>query len=250
MSANRRLLNLTLEKFANKSFTKCLAANTARLIQAEKDGVTFEYAVPASLCRASSHSSAPKLSTGAALALFDEFSTFCFMLKDNRCRSGVSIHLTTDMLGSVPADSTIRIVSRCTKVGKTIGFCDMEMLDASNSPVARGKHIKYLHQGAAWNLFAHPRVLPVMLDMLERFGDKIFWKFGMKLFFGGANRTVTTEVSSSTLCSVANSLGIEQISPQHYKLHAKPHMNNISGILHGGAVAIAAEEASIRCNGN
>lgn len=90
---------------------------------------------------------------------------------DRGHRPGVSIHLSTEVIRpySLQSDSNIKIMTRVDKIGRTIGFCSLEVLSADNELLARGKHIKYLPMGAIFDLLAHPFIFPIVLKIYEWF---------------------------------------------------------------------------------
>lgn len=66
-----------------------------------------------------------------------------------------------------PGD-TIRLVGGVTKVGKEIAFADMLAFDANGSAVFRGRQVKYLPMGVAWDLLMKPWLRPLAVAIHER----------------------------------------------------------------------------------
>lgn len=77
------------------------------------------------------------LDAGAVTAWFDEVSSWAFVSADGRHRPGVSVSLNTTVLSWVPVETEVEIQSHCKKVGETLGFADMMLLD-----VATGKEVR------------------------------------------------------------------------------------------------------------
>ena len=199
-----RLLEILQNEWSKKCFSICLTSSCGDLIYKHSDllkhGVCYHFKVPENLCRVykqidSSHAvnddvtnghldgsigsqdrqsllpSRPILSTAAILALFDEISTYSMAVHDRGHRPGVSIHLSSEVIRphSMQSGSNIKIMTRVDKIGRTIGFCSLEVLSADNELLARGKHIKYLPMGAIFDLLAHPFVFPIVLKIYEWF---------------------------------------------------------------------------------
>jgi hypothetical protein len=116
------------------------------------------------------------------LAVFDELSSYSFVVKDRTCRFGVSVYLSTEILHPIPAGRDVLILTKATKIGKTLGFATMEMFDADGLLLARGEHIKYLPMGPMWDLMANLVLSPMVLSFLLKYGDKLN-SFKVNLFF-------------------------------------------------------------------
>jgi len=199
-----RLLEILHNEWSKKCFSICLTASCGDLVYKHSDllrhGVCYHYKVPENLCRVFKQSnssnafdldgidghpdttsacqthqllppSQPILSTAAILALFDEISTYSLAVQDRSHRPGVSIHLSTEVIRphALQCGSNIKIMTRIDKIGRTIGFCSLEVLSTDNELLARGKHIKYLPMGAIFDLLAHPFVFPIVLKIYEWF---------------------------------------------------------------------------------
>lgn len=99
MAAARRrdLIKFVVQNLGGKSFGGLLKTEAAVLTMkegAEKSQAMFTYCVPASLCNPLSSDSSGMMGVGAVLAVFDELSTYSFMLKDATGRPGASVHLS------------------------------------------------------------------------------------------------------------------------------------------------------------
>jgi hypothetical protein len=116
------------------------------------------------------------------LAVFDELSSYSFVVKDRTCRFGVSVYLSTEILQPIPAGRDVLILTKATKIGKTLGFATMEMFDADGLLLARGEHIKYLPMGPMWDFMANLVLSPMVLSFLLKYGDKLN-SFKVHLFF-------------------------------------------------------------------
>lgn len=259
-----RLLELTRAEFAQKTFSSSLHLQTSNLIGADLEtGVEFSYRIPPEVCKNSMKG--PRLPISSTIAIFDELSTYAFMIKDYSCRSGVSILLSAEQKTDCFSGDEVTIVCKSDKIGKTIGFCSMQMMNADGDVIAKGKHIKFLPMGPLWNLVGHPRCLPTFLQFWRNYGQKLKNTFiGKKLekllLGGGRSRGQFTEpMESGVVGATFHSLGLTSCSAfgegnydsinngassVAYMLSVQPHLCNIIGVMHGGAVAMAAEEVA------
>jgi len=221
--------------------------------------VTHEMIIPQSLCipkKVDGNSLTNKkeesiLSTSCALALFDELNTSSFLYHDRSTRSGVSIVLRVEMLKSIQSGQRVSISFSSDKIGKTLGFSSMTMKSTDTGTLlARGSHIKYLPRGWLMDSILAPLLNRVIffLDWLVKIKvislnvDDTFVKI-----FAGKNLTrpakdVPTEIQAAALDSLDVT---EYLSPTHatdthvqYSFPVQPHMWNVTGILHGGAIVM------------
>lgn len=107
------------------------------------------------------------------MAVFDELSSYAFVVKDSTCRFGVSVYLSTEILHTIPAGKDVIIITKANKIGKTLGFATMEMFDKNGLLLARGEHIKYLPMGPLWNFTAKLLLSPFVLPILLKYGKSI-----------------------------------------------------------------------------
>eukprot|EP01128_Nolandella_sp_AFSM9_P003298 TRINITY_DN1404_c0_g1_i1.p1 TRINITY_DN1404_c0_g1~~TRINITY_DN1404_c0_g1_i1.p1 ORF type:complete len:169 (+),score=39.03 TRINITY_DN1404_c0_g1_i1:34-507(+) len=89
-----------------------------------------------------------KLHGGVYAVLADEVSTIAIMSKDKARRSGVSVHLSTEYLSSIPVGETIVVHATCDKIGKTMGFASINFYDEKGKILATSRHTKFLGMGA------------------------------------------------------------------------------------------------------
>lgn len=269
---NLKVLDIIIGKFSASSFSQSLrlSKDTIKVVLPESNEpnacsdvksaqVSFSYTVPDTLCRRVNGMLQPILSTAAALAVLDEVSTYSFILKDRTCRGGVSVHLTTEMLSPCVAGESVVIHTRLRKLGKTLGFCDFEMVSADKSKsgqvIARGQHIKHLPLGGAWDAIASPTLLPLVL----RLHDLLFdgnnnapttpWaRWFTRWAFGGVNSSDLKQVSGEG--GVFKAVALQPVGRGAKgsvvnRFESTPAMNNVLGKLHGGAVAVALETAAL-----
>ena len=109
----------------------------------------------------------------SALAVFDELSSYAFVVKDKTCRFGVSVFLSTEILHTIPAGKDVIIIAKANKIGKILGFATMEMYDRNGLLLARGEHIKHLPMGSIWDFIARFFLSPAILPILLRYGNSI-----------------------------------------------------------------------------
>ena len=60
----------------------------------------------------------------------------------------------------------VYIVSKCTKIGKNLGFTKMYLI-FKNKIVAEGNHIKFIHMGSLWNFLMKPSVFPLFYTYID-----------------------------------------------------------------------------------
>ena len=136
----RAVIDICMNEFETKTFSGILKTFASkeggcRLLEEatdlKKGIVTFSYKVPPSLCRVSTPATTASqkqvLTCSAALAVLDELSTYSFLIKDANTRGGVSVHLSVELLGDISANEDVNVVCTSDKVGKTIGFCSMDV---------------------------------------------------------------------------------------------------------------------------
>jgi acyl-coenzyme A thioesterase 13 len=240
--------------------------------------LSIGYTVPIALCKASGDASkgTPQLTVSATLALLDDFSSYALMMQDRNHRPGVSVTLNTEIVRPCSAGDKIRLVSRCDKIGKSVAFCSMELLDASGNVLARGKHIKYVKMGFVWDLLTSAILFPLVLMILEylnknkkakkhktetgedasstvgnNIAGKIFTDLNLAhvadataLFSGRANEVEGKKEGGKRRKKTA--VPVFDASEKCFTLKVSKGTKNVLGAMHGGAVAAAAEEASIQ----
>lgn len=64
------------------------------------------------------------------------------------------------------------ILTQADKLGKSIGYCSMELLNKKGELVARGKHIRYLQMGRPFDFITQSWSLPWTLKFYEMFYGK------------------------------------------------------------------------------
>lgn len=270
-----KLLHIAKNVFAAKTFSKTLGTEAAELLYADhNEGVTFSMIIPERICfPISKGSKTHVLPVSSAIAIFDDLSTYSFLIKDKNLRSGVSVLLSAEILADIPPGSKVQIVSQVSKIGKSIGFSDVFMFNENNDLVARGYHTKYLPMGMVWNVLTHPALLNMTLSFYEnvfvKIKDTTIGKSLAKLMLDGRNKDIQQMPVFESAGSVFDSFGLEiqpvakhlGISHENKCKHAKqvvesnefifdvlPFMCNIRGFLHGGCVAMTIEHALTQSN--
>eukprot|EP00953_Heterococcus_sp_UTEX-ZZ885_P016175 9113-Heterococcus_DN1.PRE.2 len=90
------------------------------------------------------------------------------LLLNRTHRAGVSVTLSAEMFRKVEPGQKLRINSRATKIGKIMGYADMTAETECGTLVARGRHVKFLPMGRAWDLLMLPPLLPVAAAFHKR----------------------------------------------------------------------------------
>lgn len=254
MSHKRRLVELTMSISESKGFGKYLSSHHTKLLEGGRNSVSYSYSTPEVLCRPLASKTTPSmLSTSAILALFDEFSTYGLMSHCKTSRPGVSVHLSTEIVEPVPAGQEVVIRSQSDKIGKALGFCSMQLYTTDGKLLARGKHIKYLPMGSAWDFLMGPMMLPFTLAMYNFFTTNAVGKFLSGLFSKknkkSSSDASTTSKEISGLGSMFTELGLTAAEAKggadkkDFEFKSSSKLLNLLGALHGGALAAAIEEA-------
>lgn len=271
------MLNLLMNEFGAKSFSVCLMNSVKGFVHKNlTDGVSLHYVVPENLCRkhiVKDVSRQPQVSAAAIMALFDEISTYSCGMQDRKHRPGVSVHLETEMIKNVLAGEEVVILTNTDKIGKSLAYCTMELLDTKGELLARGKHIKFLPMGAHYELITHPFILPWTLGFYELSQKKKAVPQALEEHFVGPAKhpkgfpaidglgkvfdilglkrlppaTVSTDeitrAYSQIVCS--NNGRIEPNSVTSYSMTVQQITMNPLGKMHGGAVGCAVEHACL-----
>ena len=174
-----RILSLLSHIRSKISFSRLLQAHAVEYTQIDHKTVSHSFKIPLSLCTSKSSTASGKhyLATSAALALFDELNTSSYFAHDKSFRPGVSIHLTTEVLHPIAAEETVSINFETDKIGKTLGFCTMKMINANGVVLARGNHIKFLPRG-----YLIDNVISPMIPFIVSTLDWLYGLFGHKSF--------------------------------------------------------------------
>lgn len=257
-----------MELFSKKSFSQSIkcSSETVKLINlnSKEHLVSFSYTIPKAICKLTMGQEV--LTASAALAVMDEISTYSFAAIDRTCRPGVSVHLTTNMIRPCIAGQEVVIETKINKIGKTLGFCTFEMkakdkTTGTDTLIAHGTHIKHLPMGLAWDIISSPYIIPIALKLREYFFNKnskpsALSKKLFSLAFGGLNKGKVESLGVADpieVGSIYRGLDLQRLEEHYRGVHdivhhfeSKSGMNNLLGRLHGGAVAMSIEEASIR----
>lgn len=273
--ASHRMLDILMGEFSAKSFSVCMMSAVKGFVHKNLDqGVSFHYVVPDYLCRkhvVDGKPTEPQFSAAAVMALFDEISTFSCAMKDRKKRPGLSVHLTTGIIRNVYAGEEVTILTRADKIGKTLGYCTMEILDSKGELVARGKHIKYLPMGLFFDVITHPVVSPATIAFYENFmvskeGKKaraagshvlkvpegypsidgvgrVFDILGLKRLPSNPFQGKRDTSHHLTLCSDNGRL--DPATEFSYNMTVQQVTSNLTKTMHGGAVGCAVEHACL-----
>lgn len=272
---SHRMLDILMGELSAKSFSLCMMSAVKGFVHKNLDqGVSFHYTVPEYLCRkhvVNGKSTEPQLSAAAVMALFDEISTFSCAMKDRKKRPGLSVHLTTEIIQNMHAGEEVTILTRADKMGKTLGYCTMEILNKQGELVARGKHIKYLPMGLFFDVVTHPVVSPAALLYYEHFvgskkgrqaraeGDhtlkipegypsidgvgRVFDILGLTRMPLNPFQSKRDNSHPLTLCS--DNGRVDPETEVSYSMTVQQITSNLNKTMHGGAVGCAVEHACL-----
>jgi acyl-coenzyme A thioesterase PaaI-like protein len=221
-------------------------------------------------------------STSGVLSVLDEFSTYALILEDKTYRPGVSVDLFVESLKPAYGNEEVLIVTRSDKIGKILAFCTIEMTTLDGEILARGKHVKYLPMGFFYELITGTFLLGIALFVYRLFrGNKFSTPLDATVFQStNAKKNDTDDIDavnkgkkgySSTIDPeifqnehVFNILQVKsnenpldrkvllaEAPDNHhcdvcelFDLKVTKNLKNGVGILHGGALALAIEDAS------
>jgi acyl-coenzyme A thioesterase PaaI-like protein len=167
-----RLFNVAHEYMASKGFTSLLLPPSALSVSTmalSGSEFSIQYVVPKSLCIHTSEGQPAHFASSAMLALLDDLSSHGLLMCDRNHRPGVSLELSLEILKPCFAGETIKVVSNCDKIGKSIAFMSMEIRDLNGEVIARGRHVKFVAMGFMWHFCTHFLVFPLILALLEFF---------------------------------------------------------------------------------
>jgi hypothetical protein len=238
MEAKRRFVQNIVANFSYGCFTPHLGIFRSEFLSHVSGTSTFRYKVLPYLCH--NDSGREYLSTSATVALFDEFSSISTIISDRTNRGGVSIVLSAENYVDIPPNTEVLIISKSLKIGKTIGFSDLQMFDLNNNLLASGNHIKFLDAGKLWNYVMHPTLFPFLVKLL----DSKFMK-DILLAQGIYHKPPMPLCDLDQTGSLYPLLDVQHTAtPESYSVFVKPQWMNPNKTFHGGAVAISAELAS------
>jgi acyl-coenzyme A thioesterase PaaI-like protein len=235
--------------------------------------VSYRYKIPPALCheilRKDTNEKELQFSTSGILAVMDELSSIAVSLEDKQYRAGISVDLSVESLKPVSASEDVYLVTRTDKIGKTLGFCTMELTNLQGEILARGKHIKYLPMPfklpirMMLGFFLRTGAFGVFIYGYEKFMEKKF-KTPLDKLFGVSSEPgpIAPEVFipehafqildlTVNQDPVVRKKLLDEAPDNHhcdiselYNMNVKKELKNPVGAMHGGAVAAAIEESS------
>jgi len=219
------------------SFGKLLGSQEAKIVELSKTAASFQFVLPSRL----EFSKDQGLSCSAAMAIFDDLSTIGFMAGDATGRPGVSVHLTTTLLRSVPVGTDLTLKTSIDKVGAKMGFTSMKLVLTKDPEVvvAVGRHVKYLPIGN-WlidNIILHPSIWPLLVNnLLYEDGTNFFEKTGLVKPF-------VQQIPFEEKANVFKAMNFAPSSQPVMSTRVTQAFCNPMRSMHGGAVAMSAELA-------
>jgi hypothetical protein len=245
----KRLVQLMRTKILPGTFSEVIGAHTSTMTF-DKNLISFNFKVSESLCRSSGGS--PYLSVASIISLFDDFSSYSFMMKDKSSRPGVSVLLSVESMVDCYAGDEVYMKCDTVKIGKNLGYCNMELCNTTGQVLARGNHIKYLPAGFLYEILCNTSVLPISLGLYNILDRSIL---GTKIFPG--SKALPTPYPFHGVASVFEALKLKEIEDtipsktdcgqsniSSFQLPMQQIIRNGNGSVHGGAVAMAAEQCT------
>lgn len=258
INARKALVNLCMNELKDRCFSKTLHSYSPWCeLKAPIEGKNtnhsqFSYKVPKNLCILKGNSAIRKEAFAASsiLAVFDELSTYSFMLADKNARSGVSVSLSVDVLEDALADDIVHLEFYTDKVGLNLGFCSMTMKNINGEILAKGKHIKYLPGGFLLDRVGSDNVLPFFMKIYSLFGNKLIKLLRPNLIFDRVERDELSDAFNKfNITPVESVVQTDKKTtntslPFIGKLKCQSFMNNILGLTHGGCILMSIEQTS------
>lgn len=261
----RRFMGISMRESAHGAFGGYLL-NAVKELKYDRMPSEFQcvYTVPPSLCshqEKSSPKSKPYMPTSAILALFDEMSAHMMLGADKNYRPGTSVVLNTELFQPVYLNDEVVVATYVDKIGKSLGFCTMELYDKNSSTLlARGKQVKFMPVGLFFDLISRPFIFPFFLKYYDLFhGNRYVSSIDHLLPDHPTTSTKTTHIPNpvdDAIGAMYSALSIEKISDHspyvsvqghaensaYYTVPPHPKLFNPLGMYHGGAIATALED--------
>lgn len=273
---SHRFLDIIMNEFSSKTFSVSFMPHATGFVHKElHKGVSFHYIVPETLCRThivKGKQTRPQFSAAAIMAIFDEVSTYSVAMKDRNMRPGLSVHLNTELLKTVHAGDELILLTSADKIGKTLGYASLEVLNKDGELVARGKHIKHLPMGLWFDFITHPAIAPFSLALnefktkrkqqeMEKAGvdpvrkvtglpaiegvGKVFDLLGLTRYDGSIPATNDTTQDPDGLLYCSSDGRVDPRDVHYYTMTVKQITSNLRRTMHGGAVGCAVEHACL-----
>lgn len=267
-----------MNEFSAKTFSATFMPHTRGFVHNDlKNGVSFHYVVPETLCRShivNGKAGRPQFSAAAIMAIFDEVSTYSCAMKDRKMRPGLSVQLSTEVVKDIYAGDEITILTCADKIGNTLGYASLEVLNKNGELVARGKHIKHLPMGKWFEFITHPMIAPVSLKFhelalrreqrkKEKEGNhdvknltgsatiegigRVFDLLGLKALTNKFPFMESAPIDSDKFCSENGRIDPKDM--MSFTMTVKQITSNLRNTMHGGAVGCAVEHVCLlsRC---
>lgn len=235
------IINFFQKNLVKGTFSEFLRSSSASIADSDGMSLSYHYVVPPELCRVDNDNK-PYFSAGAIIALFDDLSSYCFMVKDKNSRPGVSVNLFAEVFTDSHSKDNLKMICNPIKIGKSLGFCNMELYDANLNLVARGSHIKYLPAGLAFDILMNPICLPFTVATINAVTSLPFVKNKLN-----SKATIQDKVNLSDLIVMKSLNTSASVTSNTYTFNAamKSELRNANGVMHGGATAMIVEHAAL-----
>mmetsp|Transcript_6169 Transcript_6169/g.15710 ORF Transcript_6169/g.15710 Transcript_6169/m.15710 type:complete len:235 (-) Transcript_6169:498-1202(-) len=163
--------------------------------------------------------------------MLDEVSTYAGTVQwDRNCRPGKSVQLEGRSLRPIdigPGDALV-IETRLQKIGRTIGFVEITVENASGTPLIEASHVKFMPMGPLFDVGLHPTLQPLTLPAWEALLDR-------------------QSVHSYTMPEKIEELfSFTDLGDGSLELTITPELGNPIGGVHGGATVVLSQLAAFR----
>jgi hypothetical protein len=232
-SSRLKFINLIINQCSLRTFTNVLktfpkAGCILNFDLCNDKDTVFSYIIPPSLCMNNYKSN--QFTVSGAMAVLDELSTYSLMLKDKNCRSGVSVHFNVKIHNTCKANDSVIIISKSDKIGKTLGFCSMNIYSNDNERklLVSGNHIKFLPGGGMlFDFLTSKNILPFGLKLIELIGSEILDHiFAKKLLENQKSENIKIR-------EAFDNLEITVSDSNYCQMNSNRINDNILGITHG-----------------
>lgn len=265
----KSLVAIALREDVHRTYAKYFLPSATSFTFSKKDADKFSILVPPSICRkiTPTDTTASYLATSSILAFYDEMDAHSFINKDATGRGGVSVELSVDLFKEVKPWSRLVMELKTEKIGKFIGFSSVVVKDEDNNIVAKGSHSKFMDMGRLWNVMHNPWISKWLYALYYRFRYAAFTtplddiihgtttledsesRIRANPLFQSPEELFHANFSSFQLQSKALHLEREDadegdaVASHTYSLNVLKQTKNYLGLMHGGGVAGAIEQA-------
>ena len=79
---------------------------------------------------------------GGAIASLVDIAGTLALLGVDKDKGGVTVELSTSFIAAAPVGSTVKVKAACLKMGRTLGFTQVDLYNDKGALIATGRHTK------------------------------------------------------------------------------------------------------------